>query len=361
MNYMGSMDLFVDPFDFGHELVNSDAADDRLYIPMIKNWIQHNVSRSFFSNIYTMNTHYPFVRDGNSSFPEDPKYRYFSSLETFDDYMRKLFESLKETGQLENTIIIGSADHGNTYLRSKPFARMIQWDPKTLNIVPYMYIPKKLFPSFEARQTLVDNLNKTVSTLDLFPTMQHILYGGSAEATAEARKANNAIDIHGEAFKENCITGFDLLGESVPENRLAISWNVIHKPNSNPLLAAISNSERGFYIRQGWPRRNGVFELNFNPACTSEWTNTCVEEATTDSKIFWRKKIKELYNSSELSKSVLQSKFMSEMQKKLDNVWTFHTLNFNQERWYSNCPCLLPTVMIFLKQLILAPFVTSLY
>jgi hypothetical protein len=316
------MDVFVDPITAGHELVNNDCSDDRNYVPMLQDWIRQNVTRSFFANIYSMNAHYPYVRDETSAFPDGAKYRYFSSLETVDDFLRKLFDSLKESGQLENTIIIGSSDHGDTFTfhKSKPFARMIAWDPKTLHTAAFMYIPKRLFPSSKARQTLLSNLNKTMSTLDIFPTMQHILYGGNAEDTTEARKANDAKDIHGDVFQENCITGVDLLGETIPDDRLAISWNIVHKPKSNPMLAAISNSERGFYIRKGWPRRNGVFEIDYSTDCTAEWQNTCVKEVTTTSRIFWRKAITELYNSSKLSKSVMESKFMIEMQNNLDII-----------------------------------------
>jgi len=49
------------------------------------------------------------MRDKNK---EQASHRYFDSLKTTDDFLKGLFDILARTGRLENTIIVGSGDHG---------------------------------------------------------------------------------------------------------------------------------------------------------------------------------------------------------------------------------------------------------
>jgi arylsulfatase A-like enzyme len=112
----------------------------------------------------------PKKRHNGSQQPKSsiPKDEYFASLETWDETLQSLFRVLEETGQADNTIIIGSADHGESIKKTK-FARVSRLDARILHTGTYMYIPKRLFPSVESRKNLRINVNKTVSILDLFP------------------------------------------------------------------------------------------------------------------------------------------------------------------------------------------------
>jgi hypothetical protein len=312
-----NMDHVVTPISAGHELVNVGGSDDRWFLPHLKDWIQHNVTTSttsFFAQLYWFNTHFPYLRDPGTKFAQR-KHRLYSSLETFDDTLKQLFEMLRETGQLNNTIIVASSDHGES--TKKKFARVSMLEPHVLHALTFMHVPKHLFSSVTEQRILRENVNQVVSILDLFPTLQHILYGGNVAATLKDRVATGAASTSSDQEQRHCFTGLDLLDQVVPDDRVALSWNVVTEPESKQLLAAVSNTERALYLRRGYARRNGLFQMTYDACTIQGLASDCTEEATPADRIFWQGVVRGMHNSSTVNKHVLDSIFMKEIKKYL--------------------------------------------
>jgi hypothetical protein len=146
--------------------------------------------------------------------------------------------------------------------------------------------------------------------------MQHILYGGDATATADVRKANMAGNTTSQEEMKHCVTGVDLLSTVIPDNQLALSWNIVNEPESKQLLVALSNTEKALYYRTGYARRNGIFELIYDE-CTGDWEKDCTENMDRVKKEYWRTQFLDMHNSS-MTSHYQKLPFMQILQNKLN-------------------------------------------
>jgi arylsulfatase A-like enzyme len=76
-------------------------------------WLKEVVNSTFYSQFYTFNMHYPYIRN-HSDTSSKGRMRYFSALETLDESLKFIFQTLNATDYLENTIIVLSGDHGES-------------------------------------------------------------------------------------------------------------------------------------------------------------------------------------------------------------------------------------------------------
>lgn len=109
--------------------------------------------RPFFAHLHLMGTHPPYspnevVFSGGRSDEEIALDGYDNSIRSFDDYLRSIFEHLRRSGKLDDTIIVLTSDHG----RDWSFTR-----------VPLMFF----FPRGEHRGVLRAN----TQLLDVAPTI----------------------------------------------------------------------------------------------------------------------------------------------------------------------------------------------
>ena len=146
------------------------------------------------------NNHFPGLKD-----PEHPldEYRYFSSLRTLDELLKGVFDILEETGNINNTIIIGAGDHGDDEFKGR-YVRVSALNPNVLHSAAYMYIPSNLLGE-EKQQTLRSNTKKLTHVLDMFPTLKTLmqLSNGGAKYDFLAKA------------KHGCVTGVDLASVEV--------------------------------------------------------------------------------------------------------------------------------------------------
>ena len=245
--------------------------------------------KPFFSVLVTNNNHFPGLRhenytgvpkecleqtddwntetdDWNGKFgdlPENKPFnycsdawaRYYSAIRTVDDTLRDLFSMLKESGELDNTIIVGAGDHGDTPGEMK---RLSDVDAPILDVPLWMHVPRSLLPSRAYREGrgpsagtgpprgnqtrpgdragesgragggverggrsgvyLRDNIDRTVSVLDIMPTLRDLLDYTAHYSPDESRK---------------CATGRSLLSDLVPEGRVIPGWQgppIVHTP-----------------------------------------------------------------------------------------------------------------------------------
>ena len=187
---------------------------------------------------------HPFREPCWESIQSEPVSRYFSSLRTMDESLQALFDALNQTGELDNTIVIGAGDHGETPGMTK---RLEDTDATILRVPLWMHIPKSLLlkkharrerkqkdqqmhsrmdpePMYRAKKNETDvdrvdpplvsevlrsNAHQSVSTLDIVPTLRDIL---------------NFPRLFTPHQKATCVTGLSLAKEKLSNDRLAVGW-----------------------------------------------------------------------------------------------------------------------------------------
>lgn len=85
-----------------------------------------------------------------------------------------------------------SGDHGDD---KRVYFRLGGLTSQILNPLTAMYVPDNIFSSPEAKAVFKSNQEKVVSILDVYPTLQHIMYGRGANQTDTLRKYKGAADI----------------------------------------------------------------------------------------------------------------------------------------------------------------------
>jgi hypothetical protein len=313
-NYVvGNMDTLVDPVSNHLPLKHFDSSDDRLFRPHFENWLEREVTGPFYAQFYLYNTHWPYVRNDNSTAQTELD-RYFESIATGDEMLQSIFDSLNKTGLLRNTILVGSGDHGEFLIEGETHARVKRLNPHILHVPMYMYVPEHLASSTKARETLRSNTERAISTLDVFPTLQHFLYGGSASQTEAVRLANAAADTRSMFELDNCITGFDLASIRIPEDRVALSWNYVSRPYGKEYrsLKALSTVERGLYIKEGKEFGQLLYD-----SCTSDPSNDCVEPLSDEDRTYWRNVVNQMINTTTGSAALMKSELMVAFHKEL--------------------------------------------
>ena len=329
-NYMGgNMDVVVDPLSTGLEKINIEGCDDLALLPYFERWVREIVQeerdgqgrRPFYGQIYTFNQHYPYLENDNSTATT----RYYSSLESFDALLKRLFDLLRETGQLDNTLIVGSSDHGE-HPDLREYIRLKRFNSDVISTATYLYAPKNLFPSEEDRRRLRHNTQQAVSTLDLFPTIQHFLYGGSAKETDNLRAEHNAADTSSVDDLRHCITGHDLLSTEITDDRLTVQWNSVSQPQSGYkglFLGALSGKASGLYVKgmggKAVPEKFRAWELDYGQ-CTTVWEADCAMELTEERRMHWLKIINKQPPpaSLKISGQVYNTRYMKMLRETLE-------------------------------------------
>jgi len=212
---VGAMEYVVDPTKMKWTFDNSEGSDDRKMLPKFEEWLMKLGSNETTSNapvyaqFYNFNLHYPYLKD-----PEKPSFshRVYDGLATTDEFLQRLFEILEKSGRLENTIIVGSGDHGEDPFKDS-YVRLSALNSNVLHAAQYIYYPQHLMPDPSSAERLRMNTQKMTHTLDMYPTIQSILHGGPYDYLQHA--------------DQDCITGIDLASVVIPDDRVAITWNLV--------------------------------------------------------------------------------------------------------------------------------------
>lgn len=289
-NYLaGNMDYLADPASENMTEINGPAGNDRDFARRFTEWSSNRTTANpLFAQFYMFNSHHPYVPKNPKSKARGLK-RYYETMESIDESLQIVFDHLNQTGQLNNTIVVGSGDHGEM-LEGKG-GRLWHWNPYVLQPLTYMYIPKELAAKKE-RDRLRRNTQKLVSTLDLYPTLQRFAYsGGNVPAKSDLENAH-------------CILGMDLMEGSIPSDRATFSWNPVSVQgfkNGAGILSTISTRDRGLYAH-GKKRKLILEEMKFGN-CTSspDSDHNCVYESTEADLDYWRGVLGKLGNSTNIA------------------------------------------------------------
>jgi len=189
----------------------------------------------------------------------DVESRYFSSIRSTDESLENMFKALEEAGELNNTIIMGAGDHGDV---PGLMRRMEDVNAPILNIPLWMHLPAHLLPSrafmdkngknssiFQSERRgmpwtyLNANINRTVSILDIIPTLREAL----------------DLELYTPEQVKECITGRSLLSDLVPEDRILPSWQ--GRPMQVHQIGIFSTKDEALLYYQKDPSKSRV--VNF--------------------------------------------------------------------------------------------------
>ncbi len=260
-------------------LVNEAAQDDILMGDNFKDWLNNlrqkemdlddEERKPFFAQFYYFNSHYPFHNNKNVSKTES---RIDGMFKTVDKSIEAIFNHLRDAGELDNTIVIGSGDHGEN-LKKGEFSRLHTWKAAVLHPLTYMYIPRMM--AHAENLPYLDNLryntHQLVSTLDIFPTLMNLADGISLQ--------NNYPETD-----HHCVRGYDLLSTRIASDRIAWSFPGVEYDYGRyhqGSMALHYGTTSSLLNRFGWSFKNGMNVIKYGDvigSSTNEAKITLFEE-----------------------------------------------------------------------------------
>lgn len=298
-----NFDQVFDPTVTKDPLENPPGQDDRKMVENFKTWLTENHSdgdEPFYAQFYYFNSHYPFF-DNKDKKSES---RLDGMLETVDQSIKRIFDILEETGDLDNTIVIGSADHGERRTPTK-YGRLREWSKDILHVPIYVRMPRKFFDTDEEVKTLRHNTQQLVSTLDLYPTIMHLLSGESLEDYSEA--------------DEHCARGYDLLDSKIEADRIAWSFPGVSKNFSRDKygnMAIHMGTSSSLLNRFGWPQDNSISVVEYAPIIGSRNMKSSEENKPLKMKK-WKSIVKDMEETSFADIIAKKGRYLVELYKVL--------------------------------------------
>lgn len=181
-----SLDRAVYREVLGEPVVNDLAMDDRILNRYVTAELPTCTS-PFFSVLNYNMLHAPFSprSEGRSTHTPSALEDYLEALRLFDACLGEVLDSLSASGQLENTVIAFTADHGETperydrqLVRGSPL-RLDQLDLDNLSVPYWLRCPANSLEAVQYQQVRA-NAERTVSHIDLYPTLLQ-LFGVDVE------------------------------------------------------------------------------------------------------------------------------------------------------------------------------------
>mmetsp|Transcript_6035 Transcript_6035/g.11731 ORF Transcript_6035/g.11731 Transcript_6035/m.11731 type:complete len:529 (+) Transcript_6035:583-2169(+) len=308
--FTGGMEVVHDPMSHSLPLENLEATDDRTILLYFSDWLldlgnstkENELATPFYAQFYTFNTHYPNLMDRNY----DGKERYYSSLRTEDEFLKNMFSMLSNAGLLDNTIIVGSGDHGD-HMLGKMYVRLQAYSPQVLTTASYIYYPSHLMRDNTTANRLCQNTQQLTSTLDLYPTIRNILHGGAPR--------NDTDDwINETNAQEGCMVGVDLAAVDIKDDRVVVASNSISSAGSPTHLWALMTKESALYhrmqkrpLKQLGQDKTGSYVMSFNDC--NEGSN-CLVGLNESSKNQFRHIVESFKNDSTIQDGVKDSDFI---------------------------------------------------
>lgn len=256
--------------DFSAPVVNDTGIHDQIAADRTRTLIQDELQKDeLFLGVLKLNaTHFPFLTSDNVSWPiENIRDRYDGAVLLTDDVFGTIIDSLKETGRLDNTIIIYTADHSEFFYNLdgvdlkndrkiadlwRDGLRAQSCHPAVARVPMWIYVP----PTWQNQlnidpEAMRRNQLRTASNLDIVPTV------------LDALSLQNYA--HQSGFP--ALDGRSLLREIPPEHTTACftsaSW-----VRWMPVGVALFGPDHAVYSRDDFPQMM-TFDLH-NPAVFNE-------------------------------------------------------------------------------------------
>lgn len=147
---------------------------------LVEKFIKHltvilNKKKRFAGLLHFNTNHYPYDTPAPFRKWKGIKRDLYDNTVLYQDHLfEKIFEFLKKRGELKNTVIIFSSDHGEAFKEHGYVGHKDCYYLETTNIPLFIYVPKRLTRRFNMKQ-IKRNQSINVSTIDIIPTILEIL------------------------------------------------------------------------------------------------------------------------------------------------------------------------------------------
>lgn len=233
----------------GRQFFNDLGINDLYTVEHLNKWISEDSNEQFMATIQLNATHYPYkippkFKKWSGSFVDE----YDNSILYQDHVIKLLFERLEKNGQLDNTVIIFTSDHGESLKDHNNIGHVDSYYIETISIPLMIYLPEKVNTALN-RKKLRENENALVSNIDISPTLIEILGLNDDE---EVRK-----------LRSNYI-GYSLFSD-IPTDRYLIQMN------NNPVAGfkvglSFINSKYHYLHRMNiMPNRQELYDVQNDP------------------------------------------------------------------------------------------------
>lgn len=158
----------------GQPIFNDIGIDDRKTLAAFDAHIREiSKENKKFAGLLHLNTnHFPFLVPSSSTIwrGADVHDMYDNSVYHFDKLIESMFQTLKDTNNLENTVVIITSDHGESLLEHNYLGHIESYYLETVSIPMMVYLPKSI-QSNNSLATIKANANKNTMNLDIIPTV----------------------------------------------------------------------------------------------------------------------------------------------------------------------------------------------
>jgi arylsulfatase A-like enzyme len=156
-------------------MVNGGGMDDEHFVPRVHEALERARVRGepFFGVAQFNSTHFPYLvkADRKNPFGADRLGRYQNAMRLLDSALVGLLEHLEASGQLDDTLIVLTSDHGDSFDEHEPH-RTQSYHEEVTAIPLLVYVPRALAAARpELLAALRENQDRRVQNLDVLPTL----------------------------------------------------------------------------------------------------------------------------------------------------------------------------------------------
>lgn len=267
---------------------------------------------------------------------------------------KQVFEILDKTGHLNDTIIIGSGDHGEDPFKDS-YVRVASLNSNVLHTLSYIYYPKHLMSDPLVAERLRRNTQKITHITDIYPTIQGIINGAGK------------YDIL-QHTPDGCITGVDLTSVDLTYDRVTMTINlasrqsVLRTRNNVPwqakLWALSTTDTKGhelslYYRKHKYPHprleqgEDNYYILKYGE-CTRNisQSNLCMEDLNDEYKEIFKSSIQWLKETPHYHAGVKNSELVEKFLFENNTVTGYNDASTPEgNRQQNNLLVLLKTLM----------------
>ncbi|HMI93302.1 MAG TPA: sulfatase-like hydrolase/transferase, partial [Polyangiales bacterium] len=156
-------------------MANGGGMDDELFVPRVHEAFERarTQGKPFFGVVQFNSTHFPYLvkADRENPFGADKLGRYHNAMHLLDGVVVGLLEWLQARGQLDDTLVILTSDHGESFEEHAPHRTQSYYDEVTA-IPLFVHVPSSLLAARpELIAKLRENQDRRVQNLDVLPTL----------------------------------------------------------------------------------------------------------------------------------------------------------------------------------------------
>ncbi len=223
----------------GIPFYNDMGVDDKYTISALVNHLERLEEKRFFGVIQLNGTHYPYhvpeeMKKWQGRFSDE----YDNAIHYMDHHLKNVLDYLTTSGKLKNTVIVFTSDHGESLKDHANIGHVDSYYKEAISVPLIVYIPSELQDRVDIK-TLRSNRYKVTSTIDVAPTIAHLL---------------GFKDHHNTQKLYQHYSGFSLF-DSIPRNRAVITMNNNSIARFNVGISLIDHQQHYIYRKNIVPNR----------------------------------------------------------------------------------------------------------